>query len=262
MEHIIEQLEEDIENSLSRNLLYRLCVKATELFYHYILKMEKHELHYIAFRVKRSSIEHDTFVKFLHEYGKVFAVSENEQTNHHIQGIVQIRTKNKIIHKSAVDNFRRKMKARNGLVGNKDFSVKECDDNDKYITYLCKGASAKEPPIIFLHNWSNILESEIRLNHNKFWEVNKNLKSTDAHKKYHKIASLELPEKFQKMYLSDKMKWSLKIILYHYNNDLLIPDKYQLDKMITTYQMKTAECPYHFAYVLSQSYYETDNCIL
>lgn len=240
----------------SRNLLYRFRVKASKIIFS-LYSMEKTNKHWIAFRVKRSSIDGDTFTKFLHKYNKTFVVSENEKTNHHLQGLILFETKNKILQKSAVDQFRKSLKDSNGLKGNKDFSVKGCDNNDKYIRYLCKGDSEKEEPKIFQNNI--LLENEIRLTHLNYWKENKELKATDGHKKYHQILEVELSKKMQNFMLSAEDTMAMKIVLWHEKNDKLIPDPFSLKKMVNTYLMKQEPDKEAYALKYINSIYHPDH---
>lgn len=196
--------------------------------------------HYIKFRLtKWKSLE--KLVETINKFDKSMMVSENENSNHHYQGIVMKKSKYPIQTKSVVDNFRRKIKKEQGLEGNKDFSIGEITETpEKYIRYLCKGGGEQQPPIIVNNNI--LLEDAVRLNHLKFWEENKNLKATDANRKYNKIKAFELSQEYAEMVENQtEIIWTMKIILYHDKNNLLIPDTYSIKKMVKTYMMKDTE---------------------
>lgn len=201
---------------------------------------KKSLVHYIKFRITRWN-DLDKFIRFLHQYDKVFMVSENESSNHHYQGIVVTKTKKLTLTKTSIDNFRRKLKENQSLDGNKDFSVGEVTETPEiYIRYLCKGNGEKVLPNVVSNNI--LLEDEVRLNHVKFWEENKKLKATDASKKFAKIRDFELSQEWlEKTENAEELKWTMKIILYHDKQNLLIPDAYSIKKMVTTYMLKDCE---------------------
>lgn len=197
----------------------------------------KKTIHHVAFRIKYSQIQdHNRFKKFLHSYKNFFVVSENEQTNHHLQGVVTIPTK-PVLPKSAIDTFRVKFKALGWFSGNKDYSLKLGDGSEKYLRYLCKGESSTKPPIIYINNF--LLEEKINVLHNEYYIENKKYKTTDAHKKYAKIIQIKIPEKYKNA--CSLVKVIMQIIMYHDQNNLLIPDDYSLKKMARTYLFKTLD---------------------
>jgi hypothetical protein len=202
--------------------------------------MEPKVVHYIKFRItKWKSL--DKLREMLMKYDKTMVVSENEKSNHHYQGIVVKKSKNPVMTKSVVDNFRKKIKKEQDLEGNKDFSIGEITETpEKYIRYLCKGGGEKDEPKVFINNI--LLENEVTLNHVKFWEENKNLKTTDANRKYNKIKAFELSKKVSEFVENkEEIKWAMKIIMYHDANNLLIPDGYSIKKMVKTYMMKDSD---------------------
>lgn len=203
--------------------------------------MEPKVIHYIKFRItKWKSL--DRLRIMLKKYDKTMVVSENEKSNHHYQGIVVKKSKAPVMTKSIVDNFRRKLKKEQDLEGNKDFSIGEITETpEKYIRYLCKGGGEKEEPKVFMNNI--LLESELTLNHVKYWEENKNLKTTDANRKYDKIRAFQLSEKYEEIVerTGPEIEWTMKIIMYHDTNNLLIPDSYSIKKMVKTYMLKNSD---------------------
>lgn len=196
---------------------------------------EKKCIHYIAFRIKYGAIEdHDRFKKFIHGYKQWFIVSENEQSNHHLQGVIVVST-NPITPKSAIDQFRNKLRALGWFNGNGDYSLKQGDGKEKYLRYLCKGDSEKSPPIVYHNNI--LLEEKIKSLHLKYYQEKDSYKTTEAHKKYYKIMSYKLPKTLEEK--SESIQMMCKIILYHDANNLLIPDDYSLKKMWRTYMFKS-----------------------
>lgn len=198
--------------------------------------MERNE-HYVKWRLTKCK-DLDKLIKLNHKYDKYFMVSENENSNHHYQGMIKIKTKKMCKSKNIVDNFRRKLKESQDLGGNKDFSVGEITETPEvYIRYLCKGDNEKKEPNVIINNI--LLETEVTLNHHKYWEINKDLKTTDAHRKYNKIKEYEISqEMLEKLKNADELIWTMKIILYHDSKNLLIPDAYSIKKMVNTYMIK------------------------
>lgn len=198
---------------------------------------EKKKEHYIAFRIKYSAIkDHDQFKRILHGYTKWYVVEEHKSTNYHIQGVIFIRGKS-MLPKSCIDKFRLQIRSLKWFHGNKDYALKLGDGNEKYLIYLSKGDKKGTQPIIYYNNY--VLEDTVRLYHNKYWEENKKYKTTDAHRKYAKIIALELPEKYEQWQPEKKM--AIKIIKYHDEQNLLIPDDYAIKKMVRTYLLKMEE---------------------
>jgi hypothetical protein len=194
---------------------------------------------WITFRVHNWK-DKDSLIKMIHGYDKWFVVLETEANRDHIQGVVKKVCKNKINPKSVVDNFRIKLKKNQELEGNKDFSVKQNDGNEKNIVYLCKGKGRSVGPEVVMNNI--LLEEDVRLSHLKYWEKNEELKRTDGKKKWYKIKEQKLSEKWQKKVENNQwVEWYMKIILYHDSNDLIIPDQYQIEKLINTYMFKSVD---------------------
>lgn len=154
------------------------------------------------------------------EYGK-------DNTNPHIQGIVEPVHTNSEKIKSRIDTFRRKVKAAHSdIVGNKRMSIKQCnDDIDNYIRYLCKGTKDK-PPIIANNSWKVDTDKQ----YTKYWDINKTIKS----RKLCKIDSIKATEVDLIPKMSYIEKIYLQIMRYHKDNNLLIPDKYMFQKYYET----------------------------
>lgn len=190
----------------------------------------------ISFRLHKWSCT-DKLIKFIHQYHKWFVVIETEANREHIQGYVEVLNKKNVLPKTIVDKFRKDIKKSQDLNGNSDFSVKMNDGAIENIIYLCKGKGKETLPNILINN--KVLENDIRLYRDKYWEKNEELKATDGKKKWYKIRDEKLSEKLQKKFQDNpQVIWTLKIIQYHNNNDLLIPDNYSIKKMVRTYILK------------------------
>lgn len=206
--------------------------------------------HWIGFRVhKIVGPDEDTLIKFLHNYEKRFLVFEEEAERCHYQGVVNFQSKKETLRKSQLDDFKKKLKKVLCLNGNRDFATHIIYETPmKSIRYLCKGTKSTMPNI----KLNNILlEDEVRPYHLKYWEENKNYQSTDAHRKYAKIMAIKLPLFYE--HKSIKRQIAMKIIMYSDKKNLLIPDDYQLKKMVRTYQFKDLdedrkwECAYNIS---------------
>lgn len=196
---------------------------------------EKKCIHHIAIRIKYGAIEdHDRFKKFIHGYKQWFIVSENEQTNHHLQGVIVVPT-NPITPKSAIDQFRNKFKALGWFTGNKDYSMKYGDGKEKYLRYLCKGDSEKSQPVVYYNN--KLLEEKVKSLHHDYYVERKGYKTAAGTKKYHQIMAYKLPKTLEDK--SESIQVMCKIILWHDANDRLIPDDYSIKKMWRTYMFKS-----------------------
>lgn len=193
----------------------------------------------ISFRIHKW-LDQDKLIRHLHQYHKWFVVKETEANREHIQGYIEIENIKKVLDKTIVDKFRKDLKKNQDLKGNSDFSVKLNDGAIENIIYLCKGKGTGTLPDIIMNN--KILENEVRLNHNKYWEKNQELKATDGKKKWYKIKEVKLSEKIEEKYINNReIIWAIKIIKYHDENDLLIPDDYSIKKMVRTYMVKETE---------------------
>ena len=171
---------------------------------------------------------------------KRFIVIETEANREHIQGYLEIESKKAQLEKSVVDKFRRDLKKNQDVRGNADFSVKLNDGAEENIIYLCKGKGEGKLPNVFMNNKiCPKLEEEY---HKKYWETNNELKKNNDKKKWYKIREVKLcPKLEEKYHNNDSILWAIKIIKYHDDNDLLIPDDYSIKKMVRTYQIKDTE---------------------
>jgi len=198
--------------------------------------MEKVKKQIIMFRLHKWS-DKDKLIRFIHGYNKYLVVMEKASRDH-IQGVIIDECKKGKLTKSYVDEFRKKLKINQDVKGNKDFSVSAYEyDEEKQYDYFLKGDGKDKEPEIILNNI--LLESEVRLGHVRYWEKNTELKKTDGKKKWYKIRDYKLPQEIEEKYYREPRRlWYIKIVMYHDENDLLIPDDYQIKKMIKTYMIK------------------------
>ncbi len=197
---------------------------------------EKYTEHWLSIRVHKEFVKEDDLVKYLHKYDKPFMVLESDGSEReHYQSLFLKKSVRGSTPKTTRDNVSRDVKEKLNLKGNKQFAVSYIyEEPDKFLRYLCKGSKDKLPDIKI----NNILlENQVAPYHNKYWEENKNYKATDSHRKYSKIMALKIPEKYDKN--SPLVQIIMKIIMYHDENNLLIPDDYQLRKQARTYHFKT-----------------------
>lgn len=200
---------------------------------------EKYNEHYVSIRVHKEYVKEEDLIKYLHQYDKPFMVLETHGSEReHYQSLFIKKSVRGSLPKTIRDNICRDIKKKLNLKGNKQFAVSYIYETpDKFLRYLCKG-SKETLPDIKINNI--LLESQIAPYHHKYWEENKNYKTTDSHRKYAKIMAIKLPEKYEK-YENHGIGIGMKIIKYHDENNLLIPDDYQLKKMIRTYSFKTLD---------------------
>lgn len=244
----MEELEE------TASIIYFIDYAFKRIKYFLCKSKMENTTHYIKFRITKWT-DIDKFIKFIHQYDKTFMVSENENSNHHYQGLIVSKTKKPCKSKSIVDAFRKKLKINQDLQGNKDFSVGEISETPEiYLRYLCKGAGPKTEPSVVTNNI--LLDNEVTLNHHKYWEENAKIKDHTSNRKYDKIRDYQLDEKYSSR--PAEVQWAMKIILYHDENNLLIPDDYQIKKMVTTYIIKDCKNKDEIALRMANILYHQD----
>lgn len=215
---------------------------------------------WIMFRLHKWKSK-DSVIKFLHQYEKHIACFE-EASRYHVQGVVKIVKKRKVLKKTYINEFRKKIQESQDLHGQTDYALKLYEYNDEAkFDYFCKGGGKKEPPELWVNNVYP-LENDVRLAHQRYWEKNAELKRTDGKKKWHKIKEYELPEEIEEKYYREPQRlWYIRIVMYHDENDLLIPDDYQIKKMIKTYMIKDiGDKEQKLKYVASLSKHFMENC--
>lgn len=186
--------------------------------------------------------DEDKLIRFIHTRCMKWFVVKESASRDHIQGHVEIHHKkndlDKKQQKNVIDNFRNALKKNQDLHGQKEFSVKQTDGDPACWRYLCKGKGRNTMPDIIMDNLL-VLEEKVRLTRDKYYEINDELKASDGKKKWYKIRDFKLPQNIEEKYDKDSRRlWYIKIVMYHDANDLLIPDDYQIKKMIKTYMIK------------------------
>jgi hypothetical protein len=127
----------------------------------------------------------------------------------------------------------------------------QCDENIEDLkTYLCKGSNRHTPPVVVINN-GFIEKTDIDSHHKKYWKTREELKKEKPKTKYEKIMAYELPKDYS---FNQHLEIGMKIALYHLDNNLLIPDKYQMQKMVETYLVKSSPNPILYTEYLVRTY--------
>lgn len=169
--------------SLCTSLLYRLVSRLSRMSrtqWRYALRADVDE----SFRKRISDWCSKVADGFIVAY-------EVEGENRHIHAILDSSKEIKKLRSDFTRSFPE-------CVGNKGYSLKECDDNyDAYIRYICKGVNKDIGPVIWCHQGLMYGRSEIDEAHQKYWVNNESL--VENAKKRAKVEKESIVDQVEKL---------------------------------------------------------------
>ena len=225
--------------------------------------MEKLATGDVGFRVTLMNYkDHDKIVKYFQNKVGAFMVVENEESNKHFQGeFTVVAKKNKpVYHKSMVRQAREEFKKAmiDNLIDEKKnanamYSFKEVSDVNGWYRYLCKGDSKAKDPVVVIRN-GIMTEEVVEVYHETYWIEYEQMKENGKKTKFELIRDMVVEEDVGHQ-LEDKTQamWAYKIIKYHYENGLIIPNEIYIKKLVVTYMLKELDDYYRKRQMLQMS---------